>query len=136
VHVSTSRWSGHLRGTGARELKQSLSETLHAVGNGEQIGVTLDGRPLADIVPACNRSDEGLLSELVASPAVSFTVTQSAGATAPLARWRLSSVTGWAVRKLGSATGLGYVETQRAPCRCLVHIAVECPHGAKSGCAR
>jgi len=41
-----------MREIGVRELKQSLSETLRAVGGGEQVRVTLRGRPLADIVPA------------------------------------------------------------------------------------
>jgi prevent-host-death family protein len=44
--------SVHMREMGVRELKQSLSETLRAVGRGEQVRVTLRGRPLADIVPA------------------------------------------------------------------------------------
>ena len=46
-----------MREIGVRELKQSLSETLRAVGRGEPVRVTLRGRPLADIVPAgsCRR---------------------------------------------------------------------------------
>jgi len=41
-----------MREIGVRELKQSLSETLRAVGSGQQVRVTLRGRAIADIVPA------------------------------------------------------------------------------------
>lgn len=54
-----------MREIGVRELKQSLSETLRAVGRGEQVRVTLRGRPLADIVPARAAVDERL-RELIA----------------------------------------------------------------------
>jgi prevent-host-death family protein len=55
-----------MREIGVRELKETLSETLRAVGRGEQIRVTLRGRPIADIVPAgiAGRDD---LRELVAA---------------------------------------------------------------------
>jgi len=56
-----------MREMGVKELKQSLSETLRAVGRGEQVRVTLRGNPLADIVPAGIRSGEGHLRELVAA---------------------------------------------------------------------
>jgi len=56
-----------MREMGVRELKQSLSETLHAVGRGEQVRVTLRGRPLADIVPAGAAAVDDRLRELVAS---------------------------------------------------------------------
>lgn len=49
-----------MREIGVRELKQSLSETLRAVGRGEQVRVTRRGRPLADIVPAGAAGDERL----------------------------------------------------------------------------
>jgi len=56
-----------MREMGVRELKQSLSETLRAVGRGEQVRVTLRGRPLADIVPAGAAAVDDRLRELVAS---------------------------------------------------------------------
>lgn len=55
-----------MREIGVRELKQTLSETLRAVGRGEQIRVTLRGRPIADIVPAGIAGDDRL-RELVAA---------------------------------------------------------------------
>ncbi|MDQ3849670.1 MAG: type II toxin-antitoxin system prevent-host-death family antitoxin [Actinomycetota bacterium] len=56
-----------MREIGVRELKQSLSETLRAVGRGEQVRVTLRGRPLADIVPAGAAVVDDQLRELVAN---------------------------------------------------------------------
>ena len=56
-----------MREIGVRALKQSLSETLHAVGRGEQVRVTLRGRPLADIVPAGAAVVDDRLRELVAN---------------------------------------------------------------------
>jgi prevent-host-death family protein len=55
-----------MREIGVRELKRSLSETLHAVGRGEQVRVTLRGRPLADIVPAAAAKGDDRLRSLVA----------------------------------------------------------------------
>ncbi len=55
-----------MREIGVRELKQSLSETLRAVGRGEQIRVTVRGRPVADIVPAGASAADDRLRELVA----------------------------------------------------------------------
>ncbi len=55
-----------MREIGVRELKRSLSETLRAVGRGEQVRVTLRGRPLADIVPAGAAAGDERLRELVA----------------------------------------------------------------------
>jgi prevent-host-death family protein len=55
-----------MREIGVRELKQSLSETLRAVGRGEQVRVTLRGRPLADIVPAGAAAGDERLRGLVA----------------------------------------------------------------------
>jgi prevent-host-death family protein len=55
-----------MREIGVRELKQSLSKTLQAVGRGEQVRVTIRGRPVADIVPAGATSGDGRLRELVA----------------------------------------------------------------------
>jgi prevent-host-death family protein len=54
-----------MREIGVRELKASLSETLRAVRRGEQIRVTLRGRPIADIVPAGTAGDDRI-RELVA----------------------------------------------------------------------
>jgi prevent-host-death family protein len=55
-----------MREIGVRELKQSLSETLRAVGRGEQVRVTLRGRPLADIVPAGAAAADDRIRRLVA----------------------------------------------------------------------
>jgi prevent-host-death family protein len=55
-----------MRTIGVRELKQSLSETLRAVSRGEQVRVTLRGRPLADIVPAGAAVAGNRVRELVA----------------------------------------------------------------------
>ncbi len=49
-----------MREIGVRELKQTLSETLRAVGRGEQIRVTVRGRAVADIVPAGVGGDDRL----------------------------------------------------------------------------
>jgi prevent-host-death family protein len=49
-----------MREIGVRQLKQSLSETLRAVGRGERVRVTRRGRPLADIVPAGAAGDDRL----------------------------------------------------------------------------
>jgi len=55
-----------MREIGVRELKASLSETLRAVGRGEQVRVTLRGHPLADIVPAGAATGDERLRQLVA----------------------------------------------------------------------
>jgi prevent-host-death family protein len=55
-----------MREIGVRELKRSLSETLRAVGRGEQVRVTVRGRPIADIVPAGAAAGDDRLRELVA----------------------------------------------------------------------
>jgi prevent-host-death family protein len=55
-----------MREIGVRELRNSLSETLQAVGRGEQVRVTLRGRPLADIVPAGAAAGDDRLRALVA----------------------------------------------------------------------
>jgi prevent-host-death family protein len=49
-----------------RELKRSLSKTLRAMGRGEQVRVTVRGRPVADIVPAGASDGDDRLRELVA----------------------------------------------------------------------
>jgi prevent-host-death family protein len=55
-----------MREIGVRELKLSLSETLRAVGRGEQVRVTLRGQPVADIVPAGASAEDDQLRRLVA----------------------------------------------------------------------
>jgi prevent-host-death family protein len=55
-----------MREIGVRELKSSLSSVLHCVDEGEQIRVTVRGRPVADIVPAGPRRGDSRLRELVA----------------------------------------------------------------------
>jgi prevent-host-death family protein len=77
-----------MREIGVRELKESLSETLHAVGDGEQIRVTLRGRPLADIVPARSSRDEDRLRELVSSGRLVPPSRSRPAQPPPLARWR------------------------------------------------
>ncbi len=55
-----------MREIGVRELKRTLSQTLRAVARGQQVRVTLRGKPLADIVPAGVSADDGRLRQLVA----------------------------------------------------------------------
>ena len=55
-----------MREIGVRELKLSLSQTLRAVARGQQVRVTLRGRPLADIVPAGASAKDDRLRRLVA----------------------------------------------------------------------
>jgi len=55
-----------MRQMGVRELKQSLSETLRAVGRGEQVRVTIRGRAVADIVPAGATAGNDRVRQLVA----------------------------------------------------------------------
>lgn len=49
-----------------RELKGKLSSLLRRVEEGEQIRVTVRGRPVADIVPAGSRRGDERMRELVA----------------------------------------------------------------------
>ena len=55
-----------MREIGVRDLKRSLSETLRAVEHGEQVRVTVRGRPIADIVPAGAAAGDDLVRALVA----------------------------------------------------------------------
>ena len=55
-----------MREIGVRELKQSLSATLRAVGRGEQVRVTVRGEAIADIVPAGAAAMDDPLRALVA----------------------------------------------------------------------
>lgn len=54
-----------MREIGVRELKQTLSKTLRAVGHGELVRVTLRGRPLADIVPAGAPAGDDRVRQLI-----------------------------------------------------------------------
>lgn len=56
-----------MREIGVRELKSSLSETLRAVQNGDQVRVTVRGRPVADIVPADRAPGDDRVRALVAA---------------------------------------------------------------------
>ncbi len=49
-----------MREIGVRELKQSLSETLRAVGRGERVRVTRHGQVVAEIVPAGAQAEDRL----------------------------------------------------------------------------
>ena len=55
-----------MREIGVRNLKRSLSETLRAVERGEQVRVTVRGRPVADIVPAGAAATDDRVRALVA----------------------------------------------------------------------
>jgi prevent-host-death family protein len=55
-----------MREIGVRKLKQSLSETLRAVADGQQVRVTVRGTPVADIVPARASAEDDRLRALVA----------------------------------------------------------------------
>jgi prevent-host-death family protein len=51
---------------GVRELKASLSGVLRRVSGGEQVRVTIRGRPVADIVPAGASPADDALRSLIA----------------------------------------------------------------------
>ncbi len=55
-----------MREIGVRELKTTLSQTLQSVARGQQVRVTLRGKPLADIVPAGASTGDDRLRQLVA----------------------------------------------------------------------
>jgi prevent-host-death family protein len=54
-----------MREIGVRELKESLSQTLRAVSRGQQVRVTVRGRPVADMVPAGASAQDDRLRKLV-----------------------------------------------------------------------
>jgi prevent-host-death family protein len=54
-----------MREIGVRELKTTLSQTLRAVARGQQVRVTVRGRPLADIVPTGASAQNDRLRGLV-----------------------------------------------------------------------
>jgi prevent-host-death family protein len=56
-----------MREIGVRELKASLSAVLREVDGGEQVRVTVRGRPVADIVPAAQARQDDRLRELIAA---------------------------------------------------------------------
>lgn len=80
-----------MREIGVKELKQSLSETLRAVGRGEQVRVTLRGNPLADIVPAGASTGDNRLRELVAQGRVVPPAKALPKRRPPLARGSVSA---------------------------------------------
>ena len=61
-----------MREVGIRELKQSLSETIRAVGRGQQVRVTVRGKAIADIVPAGAAGSDDRIRELVAEGRVAI----------------------------------------------------------------
>lgn len=80
-----------MREIGVRELKQSLSKTLRSVSRGEQVRVTLRGRPLADLVPATATSEDDQLRRLVASGRVAAATGARPGQPPPLIESALSA---------------------------------------------
>jgi prevent-host-death family protein len=76
---------------GVRELKRSLSRTLRAVSRGQQVRVTVRGRPIADIVPATAVGGDSRIRELVAEGRL-IAPTRARPRNAPrLAKGRLSA---------------------------------------------
>ena len=71
-------------------MKRSLSETLRAVGRGEQIRVTVRGRAVADLVPATAATGDDGLRALVAAGRV-VPASRSRPARAPRLVKSLSS---------------------------------------------
>lgn len=59
-----------MREIGVRELKSGLSAVLREVENGEQVRVTIRGRPVADIVPAGESPEARQMRELIAAGVV------------------------------------------------------------------
>src|SRR5919106_1280388 len=94
-----------MREIGVRELKQSLSETLRAVGRGEHVRVTLRGRPLADIVPAGAAVADDRLRQLDASALVKRYVAEPGS---EVVRDAMAEADGWYICRVG------FVETVRA----------------------
>ena len=70
-----------MREIGIRELKANLSSVIRQVENGEQVRVTVRGRPVADLVPAgASRSDERM-RQLVAEGRVTPPTAARPGGT-------------------------------------------------------
>jgi prevent-host-death family protein len=92
-----------MREIGVRHLKASLSEVLRLVSRGEQVRVTLRGRPIADIVPAGSSRVDERVNALVAQ-----------GRIVPPSRPRPSSPPRLArARKSASALVLGERDEER-----------------------
>ncbi len=64
----TTSWCyrDYMREIGVRELKSRLSEILRAVDEGEEVRVTVRGRPVAEIRPAAESKAEQRMRELIA----------------------------------------------------------------------
>lgn len=56
----------YMREIGVRELKSRLSEILRAVEDGEEVRVTVHGRPVAEIRPTVESRAEKRMRELIA----------------------------------------------------------------------
>jgi len=80
-----------MREIGVRELKLSLSKTLRAVSRGQQVRVTLRGRPVADIVPASASDEDDRLRELVAEGRLVASTRTQAKRAPPLVKTRRSA---------------------------------------------
>lgn len=89
-----------MREIGVRELKRSLSETLRAVGRGEQVRVTVRNKAVADILPAGAVAGTDQLRALVAE-----------GRVVPAARSRPSRAPK-PVQVTGSASALVLAERE------------------------
>jgi prevent-host-death family protein len=59
-----------MREIGVRELKANLSNVLRRVEAGEQVRVTVRGRPVADLVPLGSRRSDDRMRQLVAEARV------------------------------------------------------------------
>jgi prevent-host-death family protein len=55
-----------MREIGVRELKSKLSEVLRAVEDGEEVRVTVHGRPVAEIRPTAESEEDRLMRQLIA----------------------------------------------------------------------
>lgn len=55
-----------MREIGVRELKSKLSEVLRAVEDGEEVRVTVHGRPVAEIRPTAEARGDRLMRKLIA----------------------------------------------------------------------
>jgi len=80
-----------MREIGVRELKTTLSQTLRAVARGQQVRVTLRGRPLADIVPAGASVQDDPLRALVAEGRLTPHTRARAGQAPRLVKTRTSA---------------------------------------------
>lgn len=82
-----------MREIGVRDLKRSLSETLRAVERGEQVRVTVRGRPVADIVPAGAAAGDERVRALVAQGRL--TPATAAPSRAPRLKKSSASASAW-----------------------------------------